>query len=96
MDIDDDEVDDLNIDNKDILHLNDGGDLNCNIEDEHEQGNQHNHFGGPIFEKHQPYNPIAEHDENNNINEEHDDSCFIIKDELSNNDEYDLNDDHMS
>ena len=65
VDIDDNEVDDLNINNEDILHLNDWGDLNHNIEDEHEQENQHNHFGGPIFEEHQPNNPIAEHDKNN-------------------------------
>ena len=44
VDINNDEVDDLNINNEDILHLNDWGDLNHNIEDEHEQENQNNHF----------------------------------------------------
>ena len=62
VDIDDDEVDDLNINNEDILHLNDGGDLSCNIKDKHKQDNQHNHFGGPIFEEHQPNDPVAEHE----------------------------------
>ena len=96
VDIDNDEVNDLNINNEDILHLNDGSDLNRNIEDEHEQDNQHNHFGGPIFEEHQPNDPVAEHDGNNDINEEHDDSCVIIKYESSNDNEYELNVDHMS
>ena len=89
VDIDDNEVDDLKINNN-------GSDLNRNIEDIHEQENQHNHFGGPIFEEHQPNNPIAEHDENNDINEEHNDSHVIIEDELSINDEYEFDVDHLS
>ena len=50
--VDDDEIKDLNIDNEDILHLNDGGDLSRNIGVQHEQEDQHNHFGGPIIDKH--------------------------------------------
>ena len=33
--VDKNEVQDLNIDNKDILHLYDGGDLSCNIGVQH-------------------------------------------------------------
>ena len=51
--IDDNEVEDLNIDNKDIRHLNDGDYLSCNIGVQHEQEVQHNHSGGPIVDKHQ-------------------------------------------
>ena len=52
--VDENEVKDLNIDNKDILHLYDGGDLSCNIGVQHKQEDQHNHFGGPVIDKHQP------------------------------------------
>ena len=62
-DIVDNEVDDLNINNEDILHLNDGGDLNRNIGEKHGQENQHNHFGGPILEKHQPEHHLEGHNE---------------------------------
>ena len=49
MGIDDDQDDDL--DNRDALHLNDGLAGNkdtANDRVQHEQDNQHNHFGGPI------------------------------------------------
>ena len=94
IDIDDDEVNDLNIDNEDILHLNDGSDLNRNIE--HKQENQQNHFGGAIAEEHEPNDPVEEHDKNNDINEENDDSCVVIENELSIYEEYESNIDHMS
>ena len=35
--VNENEVEDLNIDNKDTPHLNDGGDLSCNIEVQHKQ-----------------------------------------------------------
>ena len=101
-DNDNNEVEDLNINNEDILHLNDGGNLNCNIEDEHEQENQHNYFGGPILEVHQPNHHLGGHNKNNNINEEGDeveelieDSCVVIEDELSNNKNFDISDNYM-
>ena len=45
--VDENEAQDLNIDNKD-----DSGDLSCNIGVQHEQEDQHNHFGGPVVDKH--------------------------------------------
>ena len=61
--IDDNEVDDLNINNKDILHLNDGGNLSCNIGVQQEQEDQHNHFGGPVVDKHQQNHHFKGHNE---------------------------------
>ena len=52
--IDDDEVKDLNIDNKDIPYVNDGGDLSRNIGVQHKHEGQYNHFCGPVVDKHQP------------------------------------------
>ena len=45
--VDDTEVQDLNIENEDILHLYDGSDLSCNVGIQHKKEDQHNHFGGP-------------------------------------------------
>ena len=65
--IDDNEVKDLNIDNKDILHLYDGGDLSRNIDVQHEQEDQHNHFGGSVVDKNQPNQHLEGHDKSINI-----------------------------
>ena len=48
------EAQDLHITNEDILHLNDGSDLSCNISFQHENEDQHNHFGGPAVNKEDP------------------------------------------
>ena len=48
--VDGSEVQDLNIENEDILHLYDGGDLSRNIGVQHKQKDQHNHFGGPVVD----------------------------------------------
>ena len=52
--VDDNDANDLNIDNKVILHLNDGGGLICNIGVQHKQEDQLDHFGGPIIDRYQP------------------------------------------
>ena len=68
--VDDDEVEDINIDNKDIRHLNNGGNLSWNIGVQHEQEHQNNHFGGPVVDKHQPSHHLEGHNEGNHIDEE--------------------------
>ena len=68
--VDDDEVKDLNIDNKYILHLNDGGDLSRIIGVQHKQEDQHNHFGAPVVDKHQPTQHLEGHNKGNNIDKE--------------------------
>ena len=68
--VDDSEVQDLNIDNKDILHLYDGGDLSCNIGVQQEQEDQHNHFGGPVVDDYQSDQHLEGHDKGNNIDKE--------------------------
>ena len=68
--VDGSEVQDLNIDNKDILHLYDGGDLSCNIGVQHKQEDQHNHFGGPVADKHKPDKHLEDHVKGDNVDEE--------------------------
>ena len=68
--VDGSEVQDLNIDNKDILHLYYGGDLSCNIGVQHEQEDQHNHFGGPIVDKHELDKHLEDHVKGDNVEEE--------------------------
>ena len=68
--VDDNEVQDLNIDQKDILHLYDGGNLSRNIGVQHEQEGQHNHFGGPVVDEHQPDQHLEGRDKGNNIDKE--------------------------
>ena len=57
--VDGTEVQDLNINNEDILHLYDGSDLSCNIGVQQEQEDQHNHFVGHVADKHKPEKPIS-------------------------------------
>ena len=64
------EIKDINIDNKDIRHLNNGGNLSWNIGVQHEQEHQNNHFGGPVVDKHQPSHHLEGHNEGNHIDEE--------------------------
>ena len=68
--VDGSEVQDLNIDNKDILHLYDDGDLSRNIGVQHEQEDQHNHFGGPVVDEHQLDKHLEDHDKGDNIDDE--------------------------
>ena len=65
--VDGSEVHDLNIDNKDILHLYDGGNLSRNIGVQQKQEDQQNHFGGPVVDKHQPDEHLEDHDEGDNM-----------------------------
>ena len=53
-DVDVTEVQDLNIANEDILHLYNGSDLSCNVGVQHDDEDQHNHFGGPAVNKDNP------------------------------------------
>ena len=64
------EVQDLNIDNEGILHLYDGLDLSRNLGVQHEQEDQHNHFSGPIVDKHQPDEHLKDHVKDDNIDKE--------------------------
>ena len=68
--VDSNEVQDLNVDNKGILHLYDGGDLSRNIEVQHDQEDHHNYFGGPVVDKHQPYEHLEGYDKDNIIDKE--------------------------
>ena len=95
--VDDNEVKDLNIDNKDILHLNDGGDRSRNIGVQHEQEDQHNHFGGTTVDKHQPNHHLEGHNKGNDINKEVDEVADVVEkvhlvgdEELSTNENFDL------
>ena len=69
-DVDDTKVQDLNIANEDILHLYDGSDLSCNIGVQHDQEDQHNHFGGPAANKDDPDKQLEDHVKGDNVNEE--------------------------
>ena len=42
---------DLNIANEDTIHLYNGSDISCNIGVQHDQEDQHNHFGGPAMKR---------------------------------------------
>lgn len=53
-DVDDTEVQDLNIENIDILLFYDGSDLRRNVGIQHDNEDQHNHFGGPIVNEDNP------------------------------------------
>ena len=77
--VDDNKVKNLNIDNKDILHLNNGEDLSHNIGVQHEQEGQHNHFGGPVVNKHQPNHHLEGHNEGNNIDKEVDEVAEVVE-----------------
>ena len=77
--VNDNEVEDLNIDNKDILYLNDGGDLSCNIGVQHKQEDQHNHCGGLVVDKHQPNHHLEGHNEGNDIDKEVDEVAEIVE-----------------
>ena len=52
--VDNSEVQDLNIANEDILHLYDGSDLSRNVGIQHNNEDQHNHFGGPAVNEEDP------------------------------------------
>ena len=91
------EVQDLNIDNKDIIHLYNVGDLSRNIGIQHKQEDQDNHFGGPVVDKHQPDQHLEGHDKGNNIGEEVDEVAQVVEevrvvgdDESSTDENFDL------
>ena len=63
------EVQNLNNDNEDILHLYDGGDLSCNIGVQHEQEDQHNHFGGLVADEHKPDEHLGDYVKGDNVYE---------------------------
>ena len=68
--VDGTEVQDLNIANEDILHLYDGSDLSRNIGVQHDDEDQHNHFGGPAAIKDDPEQHLEDHVERDNVDEE--------------------------
>ena len=53
-DVDNTKIQDLNITNEDILHLYNGLDLSRNVGIQHDNEDQHNHFGGPAVNKEDP------------------------------------------
>ena len=77
--VDDNEVEDLNIDNKDTLHLNDGNNLSRNIGVQHKQEDPHNHFGGPVVDKYQPNQHLEGHNKGNNIDKEVDKVAQVVE-----------------
>ena len=95
--VDGSEVQDLNIDNKDILHLYEGGDLSHNIGVQHEQEDQHNHFGGPVADNYEPDGHLEDHDKGDNVDEEVDEVVqaneeirLVGDDESSADDNFDM------
>ena len=77
--VNDDKVEDLNINNEDIPHLNDSGNLSCNIGVQHEQEDQHNHFCGPVVDKHQPNRHIEDHNKGNDNNDKLDEVAEVVE-----------------
>ena len=53
----------LNIADEDALHLKDGSDLSRNIGVQHENEDQHNHFGGPALNEDDPDEEVEDHAE---------------------------------
>ena len=60
-DVDDTKVQDLNIANEDILHLYNGSDLSYNVGIQHDNEDQHNHFGGPAVNEEDPEEELEDH-----------------------------------
>ena len=102
--IDGSEVQDLNIDNKDILHLYDGGDLSRNIRVQHEEEDQLNHFGGPVADEHELDEHLEDYVEGDNFDKEVDEVVkaneevhVVGEDESTTGDSFDMvehNDQH--
>ena len=94
--VDGSEVQDLNIDNEEILHLYDGRDLSRNIEFQHKQEDQHNHIGGPIVDKYRPDEHLEDHVEGDNVDESdevvqaNEEVHLVRDDESSTDDNFDL------
>ena len=87
----------LNIADEDALHLNDGSDLSCNIGVQHENKDQHNHFGGPALNEDDPDEEVEDHakvaDEYGNV----DDAIHLVgDDESSTDDDIELAQQHAS
>ena len=100
--IDDDDVEDLNITNKDIPYLNDGGNLSRNIGVEHKQKNQRNHFACSVVEEHQPNHHLEGYNNGNDINKEVDEVAEVVEEvhvvrdnESSTNNNFDMNENAM-
>ena len=96
-DVDDTEVQDLNIANEDILHLYDGSDLSCNVGVQHDDEDQHNHFGGPAVNKDDPDKQFEDRVEDDNVNKEVDEDAqanegvhLVGDDESSIDDNFDM------
>ena len=95
--VDDTEVQDLNIANVNILHIYDDSDLSSNVGVQHNQEDQHNHFGGPAANKDDPDKHLNDHVEGDNVNEEDDEDAqayegvhLVGDDELSTDDNFDI------
>ena len=74
-----------------------GGDLSCNIGVQHEQEIQHNHFGGPVADEHEPDKHLEDHVEGDNVNKEvgevvqaNEDLHVVGDDESSADDNFDI------
>ena len=63
----------LNNADENAIHLNDGSDLSRNIGVQHENEDQHNHFGGPAVNEDDPDDEVKDHaedaDEYGNVDE---------------------------
>ena len=96
-DVDDTEVQDLNIANEDILHLYDGSDLSHNVGVQHNDEDQHNHFGGPAVNEDDPDEQLEDQVEVDNVDEEVDEDAqddegvhLVGDDESSTDDNFDI------
>ena len=80
---------DLNIENEDILHLHDGSDLSCNVGIQHDNEDQHNHFGGLAVNEDDPEEQLEDYVKDNNLEEDvgedaHvDEGVHIVRDDES-------------
>ena len=67
----------LNIENKDILHLHDGSDLSRNVSIQHDNEDQHNHFGGPAVNEDNPEEQLEDHVEDDNLDEDINEDALV-------------------
>ena len=78
-DVNDTEVQDLNIKNEDILHLHDGSDLSRNVGMQHNNEDQHNHFGGPAMNEDNQEEQLEDHVKDDNLDEDVDEDAMSMK-----------------
>ena len=92
-DVDDTEVQDLNIENEDILCLYNGSDLSRNVGIQHDNENQHSHFGGPAMNEEDPEEQLEDQVEDNNLDEDDDEDSLaderihVVRDDESSTDD---------